>query len=54
MYEPSNSNNFDLHPSEEVELVNKILILAGITIKSTELYQAAVAEDTKNLTQEKR
>ena len=54
LYDPSQSTHFDLHDSEEVELVNKILALAGITIRMPELYQAAVAEDNKNIKQEKQ
>ena len=54
LYDPSQSTHFDLHDSEEVELVNKILALAGITIRTPELYQAAVAEDNKNIKQEKQ
>ena len=44
----------ELHPSEEVNLVIKILGLAGITLKDPALYQAAVAEDNKNIQQEKQ
>ena len=46
--------NFDLHPSEETELVLKILALAGFTLKDTNLYQAASNEDIKNIQQEKQ
>jgi len=46
--------DFDLHPSEETELVLKILTLAGFTLKDPNLYQAAAAEDTKNIQQEKQ
>ena len=48
------AQNFDLHPSEETELVLKILTLAGFTLKDPNLYQAAAAEDTKNIQQEKQ
>jgi len=46
--------DFELHPSEEVNLVIKILGLAGITLKDPSLYQIAGAEDTKNIQQEKQ
>ena len=46
--------DFELHPSEETKLVIKILGLAGITLKDPALYQAAVAEDNKNIQQEKQ
>ena len=53
LYEPSTSINFELHPSEENNLVIKILALAGITIKDPFIYQMATAEDNKNIQQEK-
>ena len=54
LYDATNSDNFELHPSEEVNLVIKILQLAGITLKDPALYQAATAEDNKNIQQEKQ
>ena len=48
------NQNFDLHPSEETELVLKILTLAGFTLKDQNLYSAASGEDTKNIQQEKQ
>ena len=44
----------EVHPSEETELVLKILILAGFTLKDPNLYQAAAGEDIKNTQQEKQ
>ncbi len=46
--------DFDLHPSEETELVMKILSLAGFTLKDPGLYQAAATEDAKSVQQEKQ
>ena len=46
--------NFELHASEETDLVIKILGLAGITLKDPGLYQIAGAEDNKNIQQEKQ
>lgn len=46
--------HFQLHPSEETELVLKILTLAGFTLKDPDLYQIAAGEDTKNIQQEKQ
>ena len=46
-------NDFELHASEETDLVIKILTLAGITIKDPGLYQIGVGEDNKNIQQEK-
>ncbi len=46
--------DFDLHPSEETELVLKILSLAGFTLKDINLYNAAAGEDNRNIQQEKQ
>ena len=46
--------DFDLHPSEETDLVMKILALAGFTLKDPNLYQAAAGEDMKSTQQEKQ
>jgi hypothetical protein len=50
---PTASKNFELHESEETELVVKILAMAGILLKDPNLYQVGSAEDTKNVQQEK-
>lgn len=52
-YNESASTPFDLHASEETELVIKILALAGIVLKDPNLYQVGSAEDNKNVQQEK-
>ena len=48
------AQDFDLHPSEETELVLKILTLAGFTLKDPDLYQIAATEDANNIQQEKQ
>jgi hypothetical protein len=53
LYNSTNSKDFQLHVSEQVELVNKILVLAGIAIKDPSTYQAAAQEDIKSIQQEK-
>ena len=53
LYDSANSINFELHESEETELVIKILALAGIVIKDNSIYAMASGEDTKNVSQEK-
>ena len=53
MYNSSNSTDFELHESEETELVFKILQLAGIAIESMDLYQVAAQEEIRNIQQEK-
>ena len=53
LYDPAKSINFELHASEENNLVIKILALAGIAMKDPSIYQIASAEDNKNIQQEK-
>ena len=55
VYEPNQPDfqSFELHDSEETELVIKILQLAGITLKDPSLYQIGGLEDNKNVQQEK-
>ena len=53
LYNASRSTNFQLHESEETELVFKILELAGIIINKVGLVQTAAQEDTKKIQQEK-
>ena len=49
-----NSQNFELHPSEESELVYRILALAGISIEKPSLMQAAMTLETTKVQQEKQ
>ncbi len=53
MYNSANSVDFELHASEETELVFKILQLAGIAMESMDLYQVAAQEELRNIQQEK-
>lgn len=52
-FNQSASTNFELHESEETELVVKILALGGLVLKDPQLYQIGSAEDVKNVQQEK-
>jgi len=54
LYNANRSQNFELHDSEETDLVIKILALAGITMDDQALYQIASQEDIKNIQQEKQ
>ena len=54
LYNPSNSTNFELHESEESDLVIKILALAGITLNDPNLVTLAAQEDVRNETQKKQ
>lgn len=53
LYDSASSVNFELHESEETELVIKILALAGMALKDNSVYAMASGEDTKNIQQEK-
>ena len=48
------TRDFDLHPSEENNLVIKILQLAGITLKDLNLVQAVAQEEIKSIQQQKQ
>ena len=50
----NDTQNFELHESEEESLVIKILQLAGISIKDTLLIQTASAAESSNVQQEKQ
>ena len=54
LYDATQSIDFELPPSEENNLVIKILALAGISIKDPSMYQIAATEDQKNVQQEKQ
>ena len=53
LYDATNAVNFELHPSEETELVIKILELAGISTRELQVYQIAAGEEVKNTQEEK-
>tara|TARA_R110000823_G_scaffold55858_1_gene136242 strand:- start:667 stop:1392 length:726 start_codon:yes stop_codon:yes gene_type:complete len=53
-WNPATTSNFDLHESEQPDLVAKILKLAGISIENQEIYQAGAAEEGLNTQQENK
>jgi len=53
LYDAANSVNFELNPSEETELVIKILEMAGLLIKDYNLYNVANQEEIETIQQEK-
>ena len=53
MYNGTNSQNFELHPSEETILVYKILELAGIVLNKPALAQTAANEEVEIKTNQK-
>ena len=52
LYDANEAVDFELHPSEEANLVFKILQLAGITMDPA-LYQIATQEEVKETQQQK-
>jgi len=54
LYNSDDSVNFELHVSEEPNLVLNILKLAGIAMKDPSLYQIGAAEEAKDIQQEKQ
>ena len=50
----SGLQHFELHPSEETNLVLKILQLSGLVMKDVGLYQVAAQEEMKGIQQEKQ
>ena len=53
LYNANTSTNFELHASEETELVFKILQLAGLSIKELQVYQIGNQMEGQNTQQEK-
>jgi hypothetical protein len=53
LYNASRSTDFQLHISEETELVYKILTLAGVTIKRIDIQQAGQGLDMTKIQHEK-
>ena len=53
LYNSQTSINFDLHESEESELVYRILVLFGINLKQPQLGQTAAALEAGKVQQEK-
>jgi hypothetical protein len=54
MYDPTNRVDFQLHSSEEGDLVNNILMYAGVAIKATDIAQAAGSLQMVKQQQEKQ
>ena len=48
------TTDFELHPSDESELVYRILALAGITLQKPQLAQAAISMEQTKVQQEKQ
>jgi hypothetical protein len=53
LYNANNSIDFELHESEEAQLVIKILAYSGVIVRQLEVTEVAEAKENKILTQEK-
>ena len=53
-YDPAQSSHFEIHSSEQPDLVIKILKLAGVSIEDGSLVQFGGAEDQQNIQQENK
>ena len=53
LYDSTYSVDFELDPSEETELVIKILEMAGVLVKDLSVYQVFNAEEQEQIQQEK-
>ena len=54
LYDVTQSTNFELHPSEEPELIYRILALGGISIEKPQLTQIAAGLEQAKVQQEKQ
>jgi len=56
LYDPSGAKtmNFELHQSEETELVYKILKFAGVAMKRDDIANAGKGLEASQITQEKQ
>ena len=54
LYNDNISVDFELHASEETELVYKILKLAGVNLKAPQVVQVAAGMEQSQLQQEKK
>jgi hypothetical protein len=51
-YSPNNSVDFEIHPSEEVDLVSKILAYSGVIIKDPTVIQVAAQKEASDFNQD--
>ena len=54
LYDPTISTNFELHASDQGELVNRILVYAGVSIQKPDITQAAASLEGQKQQQEKQ
>jgi hypothetical protein len=53
-YKATGSQDFELHPSEETDVVINILALCGVEVRDLSIYQLAVQEDIRDTQEEKQ
>tara|TARA_R100000900_G_scaffold112328_1_gene87664 strand:+ start:184 stop:936 length:753 start_codon:yes stop_codon:yes gene_type:complete len=53
LYNSAGSTNFELHPTEEANLVIKILEIAGVAMKASDVYQVGDKENIEDIQQQK-
>lgn len=53
-YKATGSQDFELHPSEETDLVINILALCGVEVRDLSIYQLAVQEEIRDTQEEKQ
>ena len=53
-YKATGSQDFELHPSEETDLVINILALCGVEVRDLSIYQLAVQEEIMDTQEEKQ
>lgn len=44
VYDPGTSKDFDLHPTEQTNLITRILLYSGVVIKDTQIIQVAAQQ----------
>jgi hypothetical protein len=54
MFDPSTTTHFELHPTEETELVYKILKYAGISMDKDSIMRAGQGMEMAKVSQEKQ
>ena len=54
LYSVNSSVDFELHPSEETELIYKILKFAGVAMKRDDITRSALSMEASQIQQEKQ
>jgi len=54
MYNPQNSQHFQLHANDQPDLIVKILKLAGVSLEDDQLYSIAAGDESQNIQEENK